>query len=581
MTRKKLILIVATLMIAGVSVAGYLKREGIANKVKSWRASSLVADSKKASEEGEWKESTRLLKAAWQLSPGRVDLLRHWFSVGKNAGSSELLAVAQALFQHPEATAEDRQEVMALFLVIGDRLTFARLLAALPEADRDLPEVLDLEARFLLANGQAGNALERLRRLEALKGEIEDRLLLATTLAQTPSEEGQNQIEAQEMIAELFFLGEDPQLALGAYFVLRQMPPESWQLEAFAEASDRLETIAKTTEIPPEIMLLDADRRLLAKPGDREVIFEETVSQLIEAAPAMLGNWLVSQGHPERVLEEIATDEAAEESPDLFVLRGLALIHLGEWESVREMLTTPHPDLPETTVLAYRGITASQLKNETDAEKYWEEALSAAMSDRSRQSLSRLVELASAWNEYIRDRAAAELLKRPTAIATPAAEVPYVLPHLIEADAFEDVLAVSRNLFFGEPENPSLLNNVAWLELVNGSFDRLLFLPRLEAIVQEHPDQASFRSTLVLALLEAGELENAATAALPLESSAKDRSGAWAVLGLLKARQGDKEAALACFEEVDWSEMMTRERLYFRQLLRKEGMGEVAPLMLR
>ena len=580
MTKKKIILIVAALLIVGVSIGGYLKREEIAVQVTNWRAAGLLVKSIKASDGEDWKTSEQLLRAAWQLHPGDFEILRQWFTVAKQGGSRELLGLAHAVFKHEDATGEDRREVLALFFAIGDRVTLAKLHSELPEEEKKHPQILDLGARFALGTGQPGLALNLIRELQKVRKEPGDLLLLASALAQTPSEENENQIAAQEIIDQLFQPGEDHQLALAAFSVLGQIPTDLWQLDTFANATERLEKIAETTEVPPGFLLLDTRRRLLADPENRDQIVEEAVGRFIETEPAILGQWLLGQGFPDRVLVEIATPEQAQQSPEFFALRVQAFLLKKDWAAAEELLADPHPDTDEATILSYRGALAALEGDEAGAKNFWEQALSGAMNAHGRDALLNIARLAGAGNEDIRNRAVTEALKRPSAIPIPVSDVPFIFAHLVESDSFEDLYKVSLNLFRSEPENPVVLNNVAWLGLIHGSANGPVLIPKLEGMLEKFPELAGLRSTLILAYLDQGKLEEASAAAPPLIEAENKGAGSLAVLALLSATQKNEADALAYVKEINLKELMSWERLYFKRVLEKEGIRGVIPATL-
>ena len=97
--------IVAMVLLIALSVAGYIKREGIKYHVNSWRASGLLEDSIKSSKEEDWKEAERLAFAAWQLNEGNYETLKQLYLASRAQSSRYILAASRMLFTHPGSQA--------------------------------------------------------------------------------------------------------------------------------------------------------------------------------------------------------------------------------------------------------------------------------------------------------------------------------------------------------------------------------------------------------------------------------------------------------------------------------------------
>jgi len=75
-------------------------------------------------------------------------------------------------------------------------------------------------------------------------------------------------------------------------------------------------------------------------------------------------------------------------------------------------------------------------------------------------------------NPALRDIALTEALKRPSSQTLASSDVSFLYPTLAENNRDEDLLHVSLGLLDSQPENPQLLNNVVWLELLRGRVDK-------------------------------------------------------------------------------------------------------------
>ncbi len=563
--------IAAVVLLIALGVAGFIKREGIRYYVNSWRASGLLEDSIKSSEEGDWKEAERLAFAAWQLNEGNYETLKQLYKASLEQRSRYILASSKMLFTHPEAKPEDRIDVLQLYLNLGDLVTFKALFGELRNEEQMSPDAMALGVRFLQARNDLPRALTLVDELLKARGDPADKLLAAEILSKIDDASGKAQANAQRFIDELFRVETEPEIALAAYELLRRIPTDSWHLERFADAENRLQAISANHEVQPSTFLLAKEFEVHQFPENRERILERTTAEWIEKNPSALCEWLLRLGESERILNLIE-DNATRESSSLFRLVTLAAITEKQWERAEKLLRNPHPQMRPSIVLGLQAAIAEQQGQTARSRSLWQQALGQAELAPGQTALLEVAKLASrSGNAEVRNRAVTEALKRPSAISLPASDVAFLFEVLAEKDEADDLLTVSRNLLASDPENPVLINNVVWLELIM-EVERKDYSELLRSLVERFPDIPPLRSTLALSLMTNGKSEEALAMMAPTFGSAtakRKNSSATdnAVAALAFARTGDLEQARPIYDQIQWSGMMEIEQAFFKKAL--------------
>ncbi|HQW28987.1 MAG TPA: hypothetical protein PK529_07365, partial [Verrucomicrobiales bacterium] len=139
-----------------------------------------------------------------------------------------------------------------------------------------------------------------------------------------------------------------------------------------------------------------------------------------------------------------------------------------------------------------------------------------------------------------------------------------------ERDA--DLLKVSLGLLESQPENPKLLNNVVWLELLQGHIneDRI---NKLDQFVNRFPSITELRTTLALARLITGDKTEALDLLGPMIShlDSPDHgtpAADLAVAAYALASNGEEQRALEVTTHLPWQSMMRVEREFFQEALK-------------
>jgi len=341
-------------------------------------------------------------------------------------------------------------------------------------------------------------------------------------------------------------------------------------LERFGDARERLGAFAKLTEVPISAYFLATELENEADPDREAERIAASVVRWRTDAPVALGNWLLSLKKPDLFLA-ISPEEAALENIDLFLLHVRASILQEDWDKAASLLDNRPSNLDSAVSLALGGIVAEARGERSAGRALWERALEHASLARGRSSLLTMARLAAqSKNVEIRNRAVVEALKRPSSIPLSAEEVSFVFEHLVSKDESSDLLRVSQGLLASEPDNAKLLNNVVWLQVLQGRIDSEL-IGRLEDQVRNYPKIETFRSTLLLAYLEGNREEEAFALADSLPVDKVNGSSDEAVVALAFARSNRIPEAKKLAASIDWGRIMKQEREWFEAQLNAAG----------
>lgn len=553
---------------AALAALLWLKRDAIEYRVEVKKADVLLEKSRWAAERRDWREAQRTAHEAWKLHPGEVGALRQLFEVLVGGKSGEAVAVGKSLFEHPRATTADRLAAIESALQAGDLVAVASMFTRLQTSERETPEAMELGARFFLARNHPTGALSLLDRLRLKRNEPGDLLLAADALTRTPTEGNVARSEAQRIIGELFHGQGTPEVSLQAFGLLARIPMAERELYHFADARKRLDVLsAEGAKVPVEAWLIADELELAAAPDRREEILSLSMDRWFATEPEVLGKWLLGLGESKRFLENVPRAIALE-NPEMLPVVTQALILENRWDRALSLLDrAPHGTDP-VVLHSLRAMIQGRLGKTKEANQNWARASRQAELVTGRGGLLRFAQLAALGGKTdLRDEALAEALKRPSSLQIPAADVAFLYPALAQKDRNGDLLQISEGLLAAEPENPQVLNNVVWLELLERQADESR-VKKLEEYAAQFPSVIALRSTLAFAHLRAGRDEKALEALAPLrerieageaETAPTDR----ALVALALARLGETEKSRELSKTVRWDKLMKAEREFF------------------
>lgn len=570
------------------------KREGLAYYLAAWRAAALLEKSAKASEDGYLHKAIDSALAAWQLHPANSGGLRQLFHTTRKQGSMESLAIGRALFLHPGATPEDRIDIMRLFFRVGDHVATAELISKLPGEERNSFAVMELNARFLIARQRPLEALQLIDKLRRGRDRPTDLLLAADALIQIPSKDNTARHEAQRIIEELFHSTGDPEIAMSAFSLVQRIPAAERDLMRFALAKERLGELDEKVGVPAELWLLADEVEMGMAPHRREEILASAVNRWRDECPGELGDWLLNLGETDLFLDSIPY-ETALFNPELLTSHVQARVIEEEWEGALALLDRAPASADPAMVSGLRGMIWSRRGHQVNANQHWQRAYRHAQLSTGRDSLLRLGRLADlAGNAEFRNLALTEALKRPSPVPLAASDVAFIFSNLVERNQDEDLLRVSLGLLSSQPGNPKLLNNVVWLELMQGRVNEER-IAQLEDFADRFPSITSLRTTLALAHIALGEKEAALNALSPMlpeiegteagagsdrgvETTGNRRASApaaadRAVLAYALVSNGHYTRGQEVANSVEWGALMAVERTFFEEALKPDPLA--------
>ncbi|MEM9016756.1 MAG: hypothetical protein AAGC68_07060, partial [Verrucomicrobiota bacterium] len=499
------------------------------------------------------------------------------FLSAKKNQSRHLLTAADALFEHPNATTEDRLQVLELSLEIGDLVKSRTRLLSLTQEELKQPDAMSLAVRFFLHRNDHRRALALVNELQEARGSLEDQLLAATVLAKTPSEKDKALLRAQDLIRALFMQDENTRIALSAFSLLRTIPKPLWQCSKFEDTGSRLETLQENGAVLPlSITLLGLEIEKRIKPGNTDRILDEAIAKYTESNRFNLCEWLLLIEEAERAIT-LLEGSGESQSPRHYSLLVRAHILKQDWAKAASLLAQPNPRVDPTLVSSLHALVYGKQGRLANSERHWERAFDHASMSGGRQALLDLAQFAAkSGNEEIRNRALTEALKRRSPVALPAKDVSFLFTHLASSDRAEDLLVISRSLLRGEPDNPILLNNVVWLELLLRGRSSGTLVSRVAEIAEKHPEITTLQSTLTLAYLLSGheDLAHESFGRLSQSSPNSFTESDRAVLAYAKKQLGENSEEAV--ELIQWEDLMQVEVDFFRPALSEDTSIDLA-----
>ena len=283
--------------------------------------------------------------------------------------------------------------------------------------------------------------------------------------------------------------------------------------------------------------------------------------------PRLLGQWLVGQGEAKRFLDQVPRSVALER-PEMVPVVTQALILENRWERALSLLERAPEGTDPVVLLSLKAMIQTQTGHVAEAKQNWIRSYRQAEMTTGRQALLRCAQLASLGNQTdLRDKALAEAISRPSSLSIAATDVAFLFPSLARQNRSDDLLQVSLGLLDSEPENPQILNNAVWLQLMKGRADEDK-VKKLAENAKRFPAVNALQSTLALAQLKAGHTEDALSTLEPMkqrieageaESAPTDR----ALVALALARAGETQRSREIANTVRWDKLLSVERQFF------------------
>lgn len=495
---------------------------------------------------------------AWRLA-GRLLTLRP---------SPDGINYWQSLLGTPEATRQDHSGYCQLLLALRRFDLLKKELAILMERNPDDTEALELTAGVLHAEGHLQAAVNILR---VARETAPDRRPLQLLLGRALRELGG--VDAYREAAGLLW-----------DLALRPCPERAEAVRILAGwpvlAPDEADLLARITrnELPDSIPLRLLEIELQHRAGKfaDEAARLAAVRQLIPRAetPAerlQLTDWLLAQQAPEAALES-ASAEACRNDGLLLQRRLQALAGLRRWEDIDAILRDDQSPLPPVTRHLFRASFEAAQGRTNDIPTHLKSAAAAAGADPSAANVvARYAEMLG------RHDLAAEALKG--LLANPNL-VPSVSRRLLElyrrTDDEGPIIATLRRLREFTPDNDSMRNELAWMELV-ARVELPAAFGTARALAARYPENARFAATLALAHLRHQDPEAALRATDPFPIGPTSDLHLLLVRSAALGTAGQRAAARQVAEWLDPRRLRPRELDLVRPWLPQEPAPDSPP----
>jgi predicted Zn-dependent protease len=545
----------------GIVVLGLIAAFGARpayRQLKTWRAHRFVAEGEALLAQQKGQEAYGKAQAAFQLSPLDPPTVRLMARVLSAFGQEQAIPFWNQVLESGKATDADRRELAATAIRQRQWAIAEQQLNLLLRTNPPTVETLRLSSDFLLARGDIPQALRYARNAAATQpGDSGLRLFLGQRLL--VSTNSAEQLEGKQTLLAVS-AGSDTN-ALEATLLLAsavRLNPE----EAASCAQRLLAHPART--LAHEFLAFDLQLR--ANPANRDSVIEAARRRyppLGDEALLQLGRWLNRNREFERVLGVLSASKAFT-SQDFFLVHLDALAGLGRWADVESALTAKNVPLDPFNIAVYRVRVAKELGQADLVPLYWTQAhRRAAENPQSLLYLAQYAERIGATEEAIK------AWRRLTSFPNTSRMAFLSLVRLIQQASpdlrtLRDTLRQMSEQF---PDDPAPRNDWAYLSLLLGE-DIEAARAAATALVQKQPNMLSYRITLALGHLRAGDRPAAAKLLQGFQIDWTATLPGWqAVHAAVLAANGQLEEAGRATKKIPISQLKPQEKALIQALL--------------
>lgn len=526
--------------------------------LKDWRATSLAREVidqlDHLDEETGLAEPYEKAMAAYQLAPGELTAQRalaRLYSIIHPASAFDLW---QKVVADPSHTLKDRLYYAAAAYRLRKMDLLGQELQWFYQNHPDYVEAAVLRVKWLVAERRFEDAREHARLL-ASREDIDPQVRLLYVQLAYMADDAQVRAEAKSMLSEALE-GYDP-ISLYAARLGMRLEADDRQLRDIIMLKLRSHPNATITD-KLDSYLMQYERGDITLEGIYAAASEFVDLDDTEALLSYV-RWLNSKGAQARTVE-LVDEYRALERKDLYMIYLDALAGVGDWEAVRRMLNKPEAPLQPYMKALFMVRYHYESGDLEAASESWKRVMLTceSLGDDRVKGLWWVEHYARKmrWLDYRRT-----VLQRLTDLPSEMRRAYESLILLEKADGnMEALLDIYRRMMKDYPDDTALLNDYAYLRLLCGRevWDALRVA---QTLVKENPNYLSFRVTLALAYLQAGE------APLALQTL-KETPVEWRrvpdsyqmIAALVLAAAGDKQTANEFLREVNPEKLMNEER---------------------
>lgn len=573
---KKLAVVVLILMIgAGLT---YWKRAAFKRYAVEWTADRHLAKAEEALNTGNGSVAVRRAITSLELEPNKIDTYRVLLAAARISGDSRILVISQTVFLHPESTLEDRGNALAAIVDVGDGRRFQRLYRQLSKED-----VLDpaIHHQWLRSRLVLNLPAELLADLDptATAADPDLAFLQVRALYQLGTSEGDT--EAGEVVLRLLSGGSsdsetavEPALRVKLLDLLALLPHSRIQPETAANLQKALE---KDFAAMPKTLnpTLPFTLRLAATPERRETIIDAAVASLGETAGLeALCLWLERLRESTRILDTLESLEHPTNSTVVYMSHLRALTIVGRFEDALNLLKFPVENSDRVQLAVIKARICRKLDRKSDETTAWRSAMLEAERDLTQNHFIRLAAMAQqSGNAPVAADALVAACRNRIGILPSIEDTQWVIKYLYQNDRAEDLFSVTSRMLSVDRQNPVLLNNAIYLNLITSMGKAKVgeMIPVAEALVRDAPQYPHTRRTLALVYAVADRAEDALAIYRPEERTAfgLQEMSASARVGyaLVLAENGEISEFQKVAAMINWTELSSSERRFFEERL--------------
>ena len=461
----------------------------------------------------------------WETVRTNLPLLRRFMVLASQHYPELGLDIAEVRVEHPEAESVDFLDAAEMALEQRNILRAEQLLGKVPPAERESLGYRLVAAHKQVLEGRPDLGVQTIT--EILTEAPEDLPTLAILRQLARGDDGL--LSVREKIAVYTMIAEHP------YALLE---------ERFASYDELLEI----------------------RPLGRRELMAAVLKQLGPNAPGPVARWLLRHDEPTLALG-LLTEERGRQDPALFELRILALLGAGELDQAAAFLDQPLPLISAGLVQISRLRLAIARGDKERARALWEDALATVESLENTSVLPLLAELAESFE-------ADDLALRAYQLALERGARMTALQWLAFsglAGPLKDLdllLRISEAALQAHPDNPVLVNNLAYFQLLKGR-DLNANLRRMEELVTNFPGIDAFQVTLGLAYLKNDRASQAVRTIERIELDWSPAGASAQVIYIAALAEGERRAMAENFaRNVDMSDLLLEEKELLGALLR-------------
>jgi hypothetical protein len=549
-------------LLAGLAILGYSAKPAY-RVYRNYRIGQNLEAAKAAERLEDW--STARDKARSVLLARQQDFAayRIWARSLSKLGEANASMAAAGLFSHPQATREDRLEMLQMLAAQAPQALAMRAFASLPDELRQQAAFRAAITPLLVLRGEVAYAEKRLREVLQPTDGPTIRLELLRTLCRRP--DIWRMAEARRIFADMIAAKADTE-ALAALLLLGNVPNALAPGLALPDLPTWLKGQPKATTIHH---LVAMQPTLESQPESAERLYASAVKRFLATDPGVLGTWLLSRDQATMAAEILKAP--AQTRSDAYLAYLQASLRLRQESAVQAALIAPPASVDLVDIEIAHALLAVLRSKSNATEAAFTRAMNQAAFDTKR---NRFLEIAMvAQRNGVK---ASAIDAWVAAVRLGWGQLPLyqdlspVMGVLASEGRSEDLLAMCRALLRFEPFNTDLLNNFYYLALIHGILQPDKVAAAMTQLVAKNPARIGLNSTLMLAEILDGRPADALTR-LPQLRVCKDVDPMMknTLEGSARVLTGETDAGTALLRDVDWTHLMRQERIVFRDMLVK------------